>query len=200
MVASFEEGTVNLIKLSIPGAFVLESPIRTDSRGSFREWFKRPDFESADLEFPVQQANLSISKRNVVRGLHYSLAPEGQAKVVSCAFGELDDILVDIRVDSPAFGTVEVVHLSADQDRSVYVAPGLAHGYCVTSEVGAFVYLLSSIFNPSMELDIHPLDETLNVPWPLSDKAILSDKDAVAPSLEHRRSSGELPHFPRGDT
>ena len=89
--------------------------------------------------FSAQQANLSISKRNVVRGLHYSMAPEGQAKVVTCAHGELDDVIVDIRVGSPTFGRHEVVHLAADEERSVYVPAGVAHGFCVTSEVGALV-------------------------------------------------------------
>ncbi len=186
---------MKLTPLSIDGAYVLESAVWPDDRGFFREWFKRSDFDAHGIDFPIEQTNLSMSKRNVVRGLHYSLAPEGQAKVVTCAYGELADILVDVRVGSPTFGVVEVVHLSADEDRSVFVAPGLAHGYCVTSEIGAFVYLLSSPYNAPMEFDIDPFDATLNVPWPISGDAIVSDKDANAPSLESRRSSGELPLF-----
>jgi dTDP-4-dehydrorhamnose 3,5-epimerase len=186
---------VKLTPLSIDGAYILESTVWPDNRGFFREWFKRSDFEGEGIDFPIQQANLSVSKRDVVRGLHYSLAPEGQAKVVTCAFGELDDVLVDVRVGSPTYAAVEVVHLCADEERSVYVPAGLAHGFCVTSEIGALAYLLSSPFNAPMELEIDPFDPALNVPWTLSGKAVVSDKDANAPSLESRLSSGELPLF-----
>jgi dTDP-4-dehydrorhamnose 3,5-epimerase len=186
---------VILTPLSIDGAYVLESTVWPDSRGFFREWFKRSDFEAEGIEFPIQQANLSVSKRDVVRGLHYSLAPEGQAKVVTCAYGELDDVLVDIRVGSPTYAAVEVVHLCADEERSVYVPAGLAHGFCVTSEIGALAYLLSSPFNAPMELEIDPFDPALNVPWTLSGEPVVSVKDANAPSLESRLSSGELPLF-----
>jgi dTDP-4-dehydrorhamnose 3,5-epimerase len=186
---------VKLIELSIPGAFVLESPVWEDDRGFFREWFKRGDLEAAGVDFPIQQANLSMSKRNVVRGLHYSLAPEGQAKLVTCAYGELDDVLVDVRMGSKAYGRVEVVHLSAEEERSVLIPTGVAHGFCVTSEIGALTYLLSSPFNAAMELEVNPFDKVLNIPWPLTDDAITSEKDAKAPTLMRRLWSGELPRL-----
>jgi dTDP-4-dehydrorhamnose 3,5-epimerase len=186
---------VKLIELSIPGLYVLESPVWADDRGSFREWFKDEDFRDAGVDFSVQQANLSISKRNVVRGLHYSLAPQGQAKVVTCAHGELDDVIVDIRVGSPTFGRYEIVHLAAGEERSVYVPVGVAHGFCVTSEVGALTYLLSSPFNAALELEIDPFDAEINVPWSLSGEAVVSPKDANAPSLRQRQDAHELPTF-----
>lgn len=180
-------------ELGIPGAFVLESPVWEDDRGYFREWFKWGDLDAAGAAFPIRQANLSMSKRNVVRGLHYSLAPEGQAKLVTCAYGELDDVLVDVRVGSTSFGLVEVIHLSASQERSVLIPAGVAHGFCVTSDVGALTYLLSSPFNADMELEINPFDKVLNVPWPLSDEAIVSPKDEKAPTMMQRLWSGKLP-------
>jgi dTDP-4-dehydrorhamnose 3,5-epimerase len=186
---------VKLIELPIPGAYVLESSVWEDDRGYFREWFKRGDLEAAGVDFPIQQANLSMSQRNVVRGLHYSLAPEGQAKLVTCAYGELDDVLVDVRMGSPVYGRVEVVHLSADEERSVLIPAGIAHGFCVTSEMGALTYLLSSPFNAEMELEVNPFDKVLNIPWPLSGDAITSEKDAKAPTLMQRLWSGQLPKF-----
>jgi dTDP-4-dehydrorhamnose 3,5-epimerase len=186
---------VKLIELSIPGLFVLESPVWGDDRGSFREWFKDEDFREAGVDFHARQANLSISKRDVVRGLHYSMAPEGQAKVVACAHGELDDVIVDIRVGSPAYGRCEVVHLAAGEERSVYVPVGVAHGFCVTSESGALVYLLSSPFNAPVELEINPFDDEIKVPWTLTGEAVMSPKDASAPSLRQRREANELPRF-----
>lgn len=186
---------MKLIELSIPGLYVLESPVWADDRGSFREWFKDEDFKDAGVNFQAQQANLSISERNVVRGLHYSMAPEGQAKVVTCAHGELDDVIVDIRVGSPTFGAYEVVHLVAGEERSVYVPVGVAHGFCVTTEVGALTYLLSSPFNAPLELEINPFDAEINVPWTLTGEAVVSPKDAAAPSLRERREAKELPLF-----
>lgn len=186
---------MKLIELSIPGLFVLESPVRGDDRGSFREWFKDEDFVAAGIDFHALQANLSVSKRNVVRGLHYSMAPEGQAKVVTCAHGELDDVIVDVRVGSPTFGQCEVVHLAAGEERSVYVPVGVAHGFCVTSEIGALTYLLSSPYNAPRELEIHPFDKEISVPWPLSGEAIVSAKDAAAPLLRERLEANELPLY-----
>ena len=106
---------------------------------SFASGSSRGDFDAAGLDFATEQANLSMSSRNVVRGLHYSLAPRGQAKVVTCVLGELDDVIVDVRVGSPTFGAVEIVHLAADQGRSVVLPAGVAHGFCVTSEHAALV-------------------------------------------------------------
>jgi dTDP-4-dehydrorhamnose 3,5-epimerase len=188
-------GDVRLTELSIPGLMLLESPVWDDDRGYFREWFKLDDFEASGVTFHARQANLSMSQRNVVRGLHYSLAPEGQAKVVTCVHGELDDVIVDVRVGSPTFGRVEVVHLAADQPRSVLLPAGVAHGFCVTSELAALSYLLSSSFNAPFELEIDPFDEEIAVPWTLTDDPIVSSKDAGAPSLARRRAASELPTF-----
>jgi dTDP-4-dehydrorhamnose 3,5-epimerase len=199
MVATTEGApVVKLTELSIPGAFVLESPVWSDDRGYFREWFKRDDLEEIGVNFPIHQANLSMSKRDVVRGLHYSMAPEGQAKLVTCVYGEIDDVIVDVRVSSPTYGLVEVVHLSANEERSVLVPGGAAHGFCVKSELGALSYLLSSPFNPDREFEINPFDSVLNVPWPLSGEAIMSKKDAEAPTLMHRLWSGQLPRYVEG--
>lgn len=183
------------IELSIPGAYLLESPVWRDDRGLFREWFKRADLVGAGVDFAIDQANLSVSARDVVRGLHYSLAPEGQAKIVTCALGELVDVIADIRVGSPAFGRVETVALAADEGRSVLLPAGVAHGFCVTSEVGALTYLLSSPYNAAAELEIDPFDPSLAVAWPLAGEAIVSRKDADAPTLDARRAAGELPRF-----
>jgi len=186
---------LKVIEMPIPGLFVLESPVWSDERGFFREWYKREDLEASGVNFPIHQANLSMSKRGVVRGMHYSVAPEGQAKLVTCAYGELDDVIVDVRVGSPTFGRFEIVHLAASEERSVLLPAGAAHGFCVTSEIGILSYLLSSPFNAAMELEINPFDETLNVPWPLSGEATVSEKDAAAASLTERLAAKELPIF-----
>lgn len=186
---------MQLTELSISGLYLLESPVWGDERGFFREWFKFDDFAAHSVGFHARQANLSMSKKNVVRGLHYSLAPEGQAKVVTCVYGALDDVIVDVRVGSPTFGHVEIVSLEAGAERSVLLPAGVAHGFCVTSDDAALSYLLSSPFNPGMELEINPLDAELAIAWQLSGEPILSPKDANAPSFADRLAAGELPQF-----
>jgi len=186
---------VNVVELPIEGAWLLESPVWGDERGFFREWFKLPDFVTHGVDFHARQANLSQSVRNVVRGLHYSMAPEGQAKVVTCVHGTLDDVIVDVRVGSPTFARVEVVSLAGDAGRSVYLPEGVAHGFCVTSEVGVLSYLLSSPFNAPHELEIDPFDAELRVPWTITGEPIVSAKDAAAPSLAARREADQLPLY-----
>ncbi|MGB7104640.1 MAG: dTDP-4-dehydrorhamnose 3,5-epimerase [Acidimicrobiales bacterium] len=186
---------VRVTELSIPGAYVIESPVWGDDRGFFREWFKQSDFVEAGIDFDIRQANLSTSRRGVIRGLHYSIAPEGQAKVVTCVYGELVDVILDVRVGSPTFGAFETVHLAASEERSLFLPIGAAHGICVTSEEAALSYLLSSPFNASLELEINPFDEALGVPWPLKGEAIVSEKDAKAPTLADRLRDGQLPLY-----
>ena len=186
---------MNLRELDIAGLYVAESRVFGDDRGYFREWFKLSDFESVGLSFSTEQSNLSLSTRNVVRGLHYSMAPRGQAKVVTCVYGTLDDVIVDIRVGSPTFGAVVTVSLAADQGTTVVLPAGVAHGFCVTSDTAALSYLLSSPYDAPYELEINPLDPEIKVPWALSGEAILSEKDVAAPSLAQRQAAGELPTF-----
>ncbi len=186
---------MNVTPLAIAGCFRAESPVWGDDRGFFREWFKAPDLSAAGVTFHAQQANLSFSARNVVRGLHYSLADEGQAKTVTCVGGTLVDVLVDIREGSPTFGVVELVELVAEQGTTVYLASGVAHGFCVTSETASLAYLLSSPYNPEKELEINPFDAEIAIPWPLTGEALVSPKDAAAPTLATRRDAGELPVF-----
>ncbi len=186
---------MNLRELEIAGLYVAESRVFADDRGYFREWFKLGDFHSAGLDFSTEQSNLSLSSRNVVRGLHYSMAPRGQAKVVTCVYGTLDDVIVDVRVGSPTFGAVVTVSLAADQGTTVVLPAGVAHGFCVTSGTAALSYLLSTPYDAPHELEINPLDPEINVPWALSAEAILSEKDAAAPSLSQRLAAGELPIY-----
>ena len=186
---------MNLRELDIVGLYVAQSRVFGDDRGFFREWFKLGDFASAGVDFSTEQSNLSMSTRNVVRGLHYSMAPRGQSKVVTCVYGSLDDVIVDIRVGSPTFGAVVTVSLAADQGTTVVLPAGVAHGFCVTSDTAALSYLLSSPYDAPHELEINPLDPEIAVPWALTGEAILSEKDAAAPSLAQRLAAGELPTY-----
>ena len=186
---------MSVTKGAVAGLLILDSPVWADDRGSFREWFRLSELREAGVDFATSQANLSHSVRGVVRGLHYSLAPQGQAKVVTCVAGTLEDVIVDVRVGSPTYGAVEVVTLSGDLGRSVVLPVGVAHGFCVTSEHATLAYLLSSPYNAAFELEINPFDAQVGVAWALSGDPVVSEKDARAPSLAQRRAANELPTY-----
>ncbi|MBT8228196.1 MAG: dTDP-4-dehydrorhamnose 3,5-epimerase [Dactylosporangium sp.] len=179
--------------LTIAGAFALTPRQHGDPRGLFLEWF-RPDRLLAETGYrmSVAQANLSVSARGVVRGIHFAQLPPGQAKYVTCVRGAVLDVIVDIRPDSPTFGQWEGVRLD-DTDRcAVYLAAGLGHGFCSLSDDTAVSYLCSETYHPEREHTIHPLDPDLAVAWPVAEPQ-LSARDAAAPSLAVVRERGLLP-------
>ena len=188
---------MSLQELSIAGAFVATHRVFPDERGLFREWFKAEEIASIDEDFSVQQANYSKSNQWVIRGIHYSLAPQGQAKVVTCASGKIVDVLVDLRTGSPSYLKVEYVELSEDSGKVVYIPSGVGHGFIVASETAAVVYLTSSGYSPEDEKAICPTDEELGIDWPLpvGEVGIISSADTEAPSLARAKESGILPTF-----
>jgi len=180
---------MELTPLSIEGAWLGISPIWVDERGSFREWFKAADIEAATgMSFGVAQANWSESKRGVVRGIHYSLAPAGQAKWVTCVTGSIKDVIVDIRPGSATFGKYVAVDLAGGSGQAVLIAPGLGHGFVSLVEGSTVVYLASSPFSPTEEFEINPLDPEIGIDWGLpATELLLSRKDLSAPGISDRR-------------
>lgn len=117
---------MKLTPLGIEGAWVAHSDLWNDERGFFREWFKAEEvYEATGLNFSIQQANISQSHSGVIRGIHYSLAQEGQAKWITCVAGSLIDVVVDIRPNSPTFKKIEYIELTPENGVSVLVGPGL---------------------------------------------------------------------------
>jgi dTDP-4-dehydrorhamnose 3,5-epimerase len=171
--------------------------VHGDDRGSFAEAFRGAEF-AADLgyQLSVAQVNCSVSRRGVIRGIHYSDVPPGQAKYVTCVSGAVLDVVVDLRVGSPGFGKWETVRLDDQDRRAVFLAEGLGHGFMALSEQATVLYLCSTPYAPGREHGVHPLDPTLGIAWPLhglADAPILSDKDAAAPALDDALRSGALP-------
>jgi len=188
---------MTLQELSISGAYVATHRVFPDERGLFREWFKAEELVTIDKSFSVQQANYSKSKQSVIRGIHYSLAPQGQAKVVTCASGQIVDVMVDLRVGSPTYLKVEYLELSEDSGRVIFIPTGVGHGFFVKSESAAVVYLTSSGYAPEYEKAISPTDPELGISWtiPVGEFAIVSKADTEAPTLAQARESGDLPTF-----
>ncbi len=188
---------MTLQELSISGAYVVTHKVFPDERGLFREWFKADEIESIDETFTVEQANYSKSKQFVIRGIHYSVAPQGQAKLVTCASGQIVDVLVDLRVGSPSYLKIEYVELSEDSGKVVFVPSGVGHGFVVVSESAAVVYLTSSGYAPDYEKAINPTDQELGIIWPipLGELGVISNADTQAPTLAQAKELGILPTF-----
>ena len=173
--------------LPIEGSWLISSEEFKDSRGSFREWLPNSACkEIFGANFEVAQANYSVSKKGTLRGIHYSLAPEGQGKLVTCLSGEIYDVVVDLRPHSQTFGQWHGVILSADIPHSLYVGPGLGHAFLAMEDNTGVTYLLSSPYNKDMEFGINPLDSEIGIEWPKLE-FLLSDKDSGAPYLKDAR-------------
>jgi len=186
---------VKIRPLTVEGAFEVTPVQHSDPRGAFLEWY-RFDTLAAAVGHPLDlaQANLSVSVRGVVRGIHFADVPPGQAKYVTCVAGAVLDVVVDIRVGSPTFGQWESVRLDDTDRRAVYLTEGLGHGFCALSERATVVYLCSTTYRPGHEHGVHPLDRELDIAWP-TPEPLLSPKDAAAPSLADARLSGLLPDY-----
>jgi dTDP-4-dehydrorhamnose 3,5-epimerase len=184
-------------QLSIQGAFVAQHNVHGDSRGLFREWYKKSLFDRTELKFDVSQANHSISEKNVLRGVHYTVAAAGQHKLVTSAYGDILDVLIDLRVGSPTYLRVEKIYLSHGSGDTLFVPTGVGHSFLVVSDLASVVYLTSSEFDPENEKTISPLDPELALGWEAAsmDKYLLSDRDKAAPTLAQAVQSGDLPIF-----
>lgn len=175
---------MNVIATAIPDVLILEPKVFGDSRGFFYESFNENVFrEGTGVVAPFVQDNHSRSARGVLRGLHYQ-TKQPQGKLVRCTLGEVFDVAVDIRRDSPTFGKWVGEILSAENKRQLWIPPGLAHGFLVLSENAEFLYKTTEYYAPQFERAIIWDDPVLCIDWPLQGaKPLLSAKDGSAPSF-----------------
>jgi dTDP-4-dehydrorhamnose 3,5-epimerase len=186
-----------MTKLSIAGAFVSSNKVHGDSRGFFREWFKSSDLDKQGVDFKPVQGNFSMSNRGALRGLHFSISELGQDKLVSCMYGEVLDVIVDLRQNSPTYLCVEKVVLKADSGDVLFIPSGVGHSFLAVSETAAVSYLTSSEYDAENEKTISPLDPELGIHWPDLEgvEYSLSDRDLAAPTLKEAKALGHLPTF-----
>jgi len=186
---------VKIRPLTIEGAWEITPVQHGDPRGLFMEWY-RFDHLAAEVGHPLdlKQANISVSARGVVRGVHFADVPPGQAKYLTCPRGAILDVIVDLRVGSPTFGRWDAVRLDDESRRAVYIAEGLGHGFCALTDGATLAYLCSETYNPTGEHTVHPLDPQLAIDWQVEAPA-LSKRDEDAPSLADARASGLLPDY-----
>jgi len=175
---------MKVIDTTIPDVKIIESAVFGDERGFFMETWSQKKFEELVTGKPTTfvQDNHSKSKKGILRGLHYQ-TENTQGKLVRVVSGEVFDVAVDIRKDSPTFGQWVGVYLSAENKRQLWVPEGFAHGFYVTSEEAEFVYKCTDYYNPASEISIAWNDTDIGIEWPLSTEPMLSEKDKNAMSL-----------------
>ena len=180
----------------IDGAYIVTPRIYPDNRGTFNEWFRAGEFlEDLGYRFDLAQANCSVSRRGVVRGIHFTEVPPGQAKYVVCASGAVIDVVVDLRVGSPTYLSWEAVQLDDESRRAVFLAEGLGHAFVALSPLATVMYLCSTPYAPAIEHGVDPFDPEIGIAWPRDMEFVLSDKDAAAPSADQARRDGLLPGY-----
>jgi dTDP-4-dehydrorhamnose 3,5-epimerase len=181
--------------LGLDGAWEILPQQHGDPRGLFLEWYKADRLaEAVGRPLRLVQANLSVSTRGVVRGVHFAQVPPGQAKYVTCARGAVWDVVVDVRVGSPTYGQWEALRLDDVDRRGLYLDEGLGHGFCSLTDDATLVYLVNQGYNPGREFGVHPLDPEIGIEWPVAEP-VLSARDAAAPSLAQAREDGLLSNY-----
>lgn len=173
---------MTVIETKIRDLVIIEPTIFGDQRGYFMETFNQEQFDQFVRPTKFIQDNESLSKRGVLRGLHVQLPPFAQAKLVRVIKGEVIDVAVDLRKDSPHFGEHVSVHLSEDNKKQLFIPRGFAHGFAVLSEEAIFSYKVDNRYSPESECSIQWDDPFLNINWQLDPNEILlskKDKDAL---------------------
>ena len=174
---------MNITETELPGVLLIEPRVFGDARGFFMETWQRARYQEAGIDVDFVQDNLSFSQKGVLRGLHFQ-NPNAQGKLVHVLQGEVFDVAVDIRPGSPHRGRWVAATLSGDNHRQLYIPPGFAHGFCVTSDTALFAYKCTDFYNAAAEGFVAWDDPDLGIEWPdLGDPPSLSDKDAAAPRL-----------------
>lgn len=165
----------------LEGTVLLEPAVHADARGFFVETFRRDAWAEHGVGVEFVQHNHSRSARGTLRGLHFQTEP-GQAKLIRCARGEIFDVAVDLRRDSPTYGKWEGYLLDDESHRQLFVPVGFAHGFVVLSDLADVAYLCSSTYDPATEAGIAWDDPDVGVEWPVADP-LVSDRDREAPTL-----------------
>ena len=179
---------MNFIETDLPGVILVEPDVHRDDRGFFLETYHARRYAAGPIPAPFVQDNHSRSEARTLRGLHTQGEP-GQGKLVRAIEGTIFDVAVDVRRGSPAFGDWIGVELSAENFRQLWIPPGFAHGFCVTSASAQVEYKCTEFYDPADEIGIRWNDPAIAIDWPI-DEPLLSGKDAAAPLL------GELTRLP----
>ncbi len=183
---------MNILTTTLPGVLIIEPVVFRDERGWFLETYHAPKYQHGGIPLSFVQDNCSLSVQGTLRGLHAQIS-RPQGKLVRVIKGEIFDVAVDIRPDSPTFASWESVKLTADNFKQLYIPPGFAHGFCVLSDIAEVEYKCTDVYVPGDEIAIAWNDEQIGIDWPMP-SPILSQKDAAAQSLQ--MMVGQLSELP----
>lgn len=176
-------GNFKFIETEIKDVYIIEPKKYGDNRGYFMETYKESSFKEAGLDYNFVQDNQSKSKRGVLRGLHFQKTYP-QAKLVRCIEGEVFDVCVDLRKDSPTYGKWAGVILSAELGNQFMIPRGFAHGFVVLSETATFCYKCDELYHPEDEGGLMWNDPKVGIAWPYEGEVLLSEKDKIHPNLK----------------
>lgn len=180
---------MQIIETPIKDLYIIEPKVFEDSRGYFYESYNKAGFEKNGINITFNQDNQSKSSYGVIRGLHYQNNPHAQTKLIRAIEGVIYDVAVDIRKNSPSYGKWFGVELSAENKKQLLIPHGFAHGFSVLSETAAVMYKCDNFYAPDAEGGIIYNDPTLNINWKIpKDKAIVSDKDMLLPTIKNCNS------------
>ena len=179
------------IKTNIDGLFVIENNFLSDKRGSFFKLWNRKDFKKEKLNIDFSQDNMSVSKKNVIRGLHFQNAPFGQTKYVNVLNGKVLDVAVDIRKQSTTFGQHFTIELSNTNHYALLIPAGFAHGFLSLEENTIFSYKCYGDYNPKYEHTIKWNDPDIKIDWGIKNP-IISEKDKNGISFQEYLKSTKI--------
>lgn len=167
---------MKLIPTDLPGLMIVEPVAYGDERGFFLESYQKERYAAAGIAMNFVQDNISRSRKGTLRGLHYQIS-QPQGKLISVSRGEVFDVAVDLRRSSPTFGRWFGTLLNDENHRQLFVPPGFAHGFCVTSESADFCYKCTDYYHPKDERTLLWNDPDIGIEWPAMENRILSAKD-----------------------
>ena len=176
------EKKLNIKNTNFEGLFIIEPNIFEDNRGSFSRIFCENELSSV-LDFNIKQINHSVtSKSGTIRGLHFQYEPNSEIKVIKCVKGSVFDVVVDIRRNSETFLKVFSIELSELNNKIIFIPKGFAHGFQALEDNTELIYLHSSLYKPSNEGALNPVDRILDITWP-EDISNISEKDRNHPFI-----------------
>jgi dTDP-4-dehydrorhamnose 3,5-epimerase len=176
--------SIKVLKTSIEGLVVVEPQVFGDSRGYFMETYNAQAFAEAGLAMTFVQDNQSLSRKGVLRGLHFQ-TKYAQGKLVRVISGEVYDVGVDLRRGSPTYGRYEGAVLSGENKRMLYIPEGFAHGFLVLSNEAVFTYKCTELYHPEYDAGIIYNDPDIGIDWPMDGRELLlSEKDRKLPTLK----------------
>jgi dTDP-4-dehydrorhamnose 3,5-epimerase len=174
---------IEIEKTHIEGLLLIHPKVFADNRGCFFESYSKICFQQHGIDIDFVQDNQSVSRKNVIRGLHLQVPPFAQGKLVRVVQGKAIDVAVDVRKKSPTFGQHFAVELSAKNNTLFWIPEGFAHGFAALEDNTVFLYKTTNYYNKESELAINPLDPVLNIYWGV-ENPVLSDRDKENPLFE----------------